>query len=233
MNSGERDTNKKDQLDEFFRNKPEWDRASFQAIESAIRSDLKPVRRLSGISLFALLFILAALAIVAAGACFLASHGWNALTPAARLSVFTVLALSAVLLAFALAQQMVPGSRVYWTTGFLFSIVSALILAICAAIFHIEANPHFLRSGLICLGVGTSFAIPAAILFATIAGRGVVLSRERAWPLGGMLAGLVGMTVLEIHCPILDLRHIAAWHFGIPLAGALTGYLFARQRAPE
>ena len=45
----------------------------------------------------------------------------------------------------------------------------------------------------------------------------------------GAVAGLTGLTALEIHCPILTIPHVAVWHAGIFVvsvaAGALIGWI--------
>ena len=47
----------------------------------------------------------------------------------------------------------------------------------------------------------------------------------------GMLAVLVGTTVLEVHCGNLDIWHILVWHVGIALLGMITGLLLAEAAA--
>jgi hypothetical protein len=42
-----------------------------------------------------------------------------------------------------------------------------------------------------------------------------------------MLAGLVSTTVLEVHCPNLNVWHILVWHVGIALSGLVAGLLIA------
>jgi hypothetical protein len=39
----------------------------------------------------------------------------------------------------------------------------------------------------------------------------------------GLLAGFVGVTVLEIHCPNLDRMHIAGGHLGAAVTAVLVG----------
>jgi hypothetical protein len=40
----------------------------------------------------------------------------------------------------------------------------------------------------------------------------------------GLLAGLVGTTALEIHCPNLDAWHILVAHLGVGVLGAIGGF---------
>jgi hypothetical protein len=39
----------------------------------------------------------------------------------------------------------------------------------------------------------------------------------------GLLAGLVGTSALEIHCPNLDAWHILVSHLGVAVLGAMAG----------
>jgi hypothetical protein len=43
----------------------------------------------------------------------------------------------------------------------------------------------------------------------------------------GGFAGLIGVTVLEVHCPNLNLYHILVWHLGVLLLSALGGLALA------
>lgn len=215
------------ELDELFRRQADAFDATdaVRSIRQVAQGDLKPVKVLPGPVFFTLSFLAIAAVLAIAGALVLTGNGWSALTPLARASVFVTLAASAALLAFSLSLQMVPGSRVYWTPSLIVIGLCVLILLVLTGLFQFKAEPQFLRAGLICMRTGTPFAIPAAILFAIVLRRGAVLSPRRVGMLCGMLAGLVSMAVLEVHCPNLDLLHIVMWHFGIPVLGAFLGYL--------
>jgi hypothetical protein len=56
---------------------------------------------------------------------------------------------------------------------------------------------------------------------------GAILSPRVAGAITGMLAGLVSTTVLEVHCPNLDVWHILVWHLGIALLGMVVGLFVA------
>jgi hypothetical protein len=64
--------------------------------------------------------------------------------------------------------------------------------------------------------------------------RGVVLNPAAAGALTGLLAGVSGLTLLEIFCPNPDKYHILAWHMGAALVstigGAAIGWLVDRFR---
>jgi hypothetical protein len=214
-----------DELDELFRvERGVRDNVPLEGIRSNIAGDLKPVRQIPSAAVFATSFLVFAVAIAVASSLALPSYGWELMMPAARASVFLTIAASAAMLAFSLSLQMTPGSRSYWPPALMVMGLSALTLVALAAVFQVKAEPRFLKSGLICARAGMPFAVPAAILFVVLLKRGAVLSFRRAGMLAGMLAGLVSMAVLEIHCPNFDLLHVVTWHFGIVLGGALAGY---------
>ena len=57
--------------------------------------------------------------------------------------------------------------------------------------------------------------------------RGAILFPKFIGAAAGALAGLIGLSVLEINCPNLNVFHILVWHGGVVLvsssAGALLG----------
>jgi len=71
--------------------------------------------------------------------------------------------------------------------------------------------------------MGVPFALLAAGPFWVVLRRGAILSPRAAGATTGLLAGLAGTSVLEIHCPNLDLSHILVWHVGVSVLGSLCG----------
>jgi hypothetical protein len=69
--------------------------------------------------------------------------------------------------------------------------------------------------------------MPAAFLLWFILRRGAILYPTLVGAIAGGLAGLAGMSVLEINCANLNVFHILVWHGGVvtlsSLAGALLG----------
>jgi hypothetical protein len=52
---------------------------------------------------------------------------------------------------------------------------------------------------------------------------GAILSPKLTAATAGGFAGLIGLTVLEVHCPILNRYHILIWHMGVVLLSMLGG----------
>ncbi len=84
---------------------------------------------------------------------------------------------------------------------------------------------------------GIPYAIPAAFVFWFILRRGAILSFRVVGAITGMLAGLVSTTVLEVHCPNLNVWEVLIWHFEIAFRGRRTkqwaAMLFAIRNAVE
>src|SRR5262249_43102754 len=85
--------------------------------------------------------------------------------------------------------------------------------------FRHETN--FWRAGWTCLSCGMVFFVPVAIVFWRLLHQGAVLNPRLTAATAGLLAGLTGITVLEIHCVIQTAWHVMIWHLGVPAIGAL------------
>lgn len=215
-------------LSDLFSRREAPDREVVSKIEARLTTNLVPVEPIARPIAFALLFIAALVAISVLSLVLLRVTGWNSMDMLTKAAVFGALSAAVSVLALSLAQQMVPGSRVYVSSISLLGGVGVFLLVVFACCFQIQAEPRFLSSGLVCLQVGTPFAIPMALLLYWIVRRGLILSEPRVFATVGFLAGLVSVTVLELHCPNFDLLHILTWHLGIPVAGAILGAVWAR-----
>lgn len=196
-------------------------------IQGGILRDLKPIRPLasSGILFFGCVIIF--LSVVAVGALLLGTNGWNALSILQRIAVFTTLAASAVLLAISMARQMAPGSKHVVPPAVTAVAVLVVLMMVIAAMFGSQQESAFLRSGVMCLKNGLRYSMPAAFLLWLILRRGAVLYPKLIGAVAGGLAGLAGLSVLELNCPNLNAFHILVWHASLvavcSIAGALLG----------
>ena len=198
-------------------------------IQAQLRADLKPVKPLPPARVFVLALLLIAAAAVAIGAAHLGIAGWEALGTLRRSVVFAVLAAGLGLLSVLLSRVMVPGSRVLLDSRVAVAGVFAILAPIFAILFDFHAEPTFVATGLVCLTIGIECALPVAAFSWLILRQGMVLQPTAAGALTGLLAGLSGVTVLEIFCPNPDRYHILVWHIGAAMvstiAGAAVGWL--------
>lgn len=196
-------------------------------LQNMIVGDLRPVHPMPPSWVFLSVFALIFLALSYLGVLYLRPYGWVVLMLGQKIAVFTTIGASAALLAFALVRQMVPGQKVLLRPGLLPVGLFVLLCLVVASVFQVRTDPHFLQSGYRCLKAGVPYAIPAAFVFWLILRCGAILSPRVVGAITGMLAGLVSTTVLEVHCPNLNVWHILVWHVGIALLGLVIGLLIA------
>lgn len=212
-------------ISELLSRDPQIDANQIGRLQKMIISDLRPVRPLLPSWVFASAFVSIFLALSVAGVLYLGQYGWFVLMPGQKIAVFATLASSAVLLAFSLVRQMVPGQKALLRPGLLPASLLVLLCLVVAGVFQVHADPHFLSAGEACLRAGFPYAIPAAFAFWLILRRGAVMVPRLSGAVIGLLAGLVSTTVLEVYCPNLNVWHILIWHVGIAFLGLAAGVL--------
>ncbi len=131
-----------------------------------------------------------------------------------------------------LVSQLIPGSRRNFSGIALLAAISISLLAVFALMFRDYRTEHFLSAGIMCLLTGVLLAIPAAFLSWLLLRRGFAVNSIAAGLVGGALAGLCGVTLLELHCPNLQALHVLVWHTAVvpvsAAAGALVGWALRR-----
>jgi hypothetical protein len=192
-------------------------------ITGGILDDLKPIRPLapSHILLFACVIIF--LSVVACGALLVGLKGWSALSLVQRVIVFSTLAASTLLLAISLVRQIVPGSKHVFAPSVLLAGTLAALIIVIVATFRLQKESAFLASGVMCMKSGFAYSIAEASLVWLVLRRGAVLYPKIVAAVAGGLAGLAGLSVLELNCPNLNVLHILVWHGGVAAIGSLGG----------
>jgi hypothetical protein len=150
-----------------------------------------------------------------------------ALNLSQRLAIFAMLGANAVLLAVSLAQQMVPGQMSWFRQEWLPIAVFVSLCLTIAGLFHLHPDPRYPTAGGSCFRIGFPYAIAAGVAFWLILRRGAMLSPRIVGATAGMLAGLVGTTVLEVSCPNHNVWHVFVGHFGIAFLSMIAGLLIA------
>jgi hypothetical protein len=180
-----------------------------QRVADSIRPSLHPVRPLAG----------------AARAGF---FGFAKMDLLEHLLVFPALVLLAWVAASEFAHAMIPGSLRRISPGALLGFGTAALLAMFASLFRDYQTDHFFSIGIVCLLTGLLHAIPAALLGWLLVRRGFATNLVTAGLVAGVLGGLAGVGVLELHCPNFQAAHVLVWHTCVvPLsgaAGALVGW---------
>jgi len=194
-------------------------------MQADILEDLKPVRPLHSPRIHLLACAIIFLSVVAVGALLLGTTGWNVLNMLQRKAVFVTLTAGAVLLANSLVRQMVPGSKHAFVPATLPIAILAALMLVIVAMFRSQRESAFILGGLACMKNGVLFSIPAAFLLWLILRRGALLLPKLIGAAAGGLAGLSGLSVLEVNCPNLDVFHNLVWHGGVVVISSLGGAL--------
>jgi hypothetical protein len=196
-----------------------------QAIAERIGRNLSAVRPLGPFGYYAAGFALIFLAPIVAALGMLSTNGIARMSPAAIVIAFGALAACAALLAVSLAADMSPGSRrpapsVVLTGGILLSLAAIF----CVLLPYRTETGFWVQSGL-CLQLGVVFAVPTAALAWGLLRRGAVLSPAMSGAAAGLLGGLAGLAVLEIHCPDQNVAHVLVAHWGAALVCTAAAWL--------
>jgi hypothetical protein len=194
-------------------------------IKAGILEDLRPVRPLapSGILLFGCAIIF--LSVVALGSLLLGMNGWGALSLVQKIAVFVTLASSAVLLAISMIRQIVPGTKHIFAPTVLLVAILVVLMTVIATLFRSQQESAFLGTGVMCMTNGLTYSSLVAFLLWLILRRGAILHPKLIGAVTGGLAGLAGLSVLEVNCSDLNVFHILVWHEGVVVISALVGAL--------
>jgi hypothetical protein len=208
----------------------DWPRPSeslLWRIQAGILGDLRPIRPLARSRTWLFACAIICLSVVALGALLLGTTGWNALSIMQRFGVFVALAGGAVLLAISMVRQMVPGNKHTFAPSTLLPAILVVLMMVIAATFRPQRESVFLASGVTCVKNGLTCSIPTGFLLWLILRRGAILYPKPIGAVAGGLAGLAGLSVLEINCANLNVFHVLLWHVGVvainSLGGALVG----------
>lgn len=192
-------------------------------IEDAILPGLRPVSPLPGVWRVAAALLLCSIIVIAAANWRLGVAGWQARSGLQAAVDFSLLGISILALTNLLARQMMPGSRHRVPVWVYLAVPAAALLAAEASLFGDIRRPDSVRVALTCWGIGVTCAAVSAPLFWLVLRRGFSLHPIGHGATAGFLAGLVGVTVLEIYCPYLDRTHISVSHIGAAITSALVG----------
>jgi hypothetical protein len=138
--------------------------------------------------------------------------------------IFGMLLACTGLLVSSLVQQMAPGRRHRIPPRFLPLGIMVALAVLIAVLFPFHQERNFWARDWACLKRGIPLGAIAAVPFWLVLRRGAILSPAMTGAATGLLAGLVGTSALEIHCPNLHAGHILVSHLGSAVLGATVGF---------
>ena len=192
-------------------------------IEAAILPGLRAVSPLPSVWRVAATLLLGSIAVIAIANWWVGLEGWDARNGLQSAVDFSLLGISLLALANLLAQQMTPGSRYRAAVWVWLAAPVVALLAAVALLYGDVWKPDYVAWAMNCLKIGGACAAVSAPLFWLALRRGFSLHPIAHGATAGLLAGLVGVTVLEIYCPYLDRFHIFVSHIGVAVIAALVG----------
>jgi hypothetical protein len=206
----------------------EVDGGVLERVSGVVLPSLRPVRPLLSPGVIALGLQMIFLLVAILGATYLGNNGVRVLNGPESALIFVVLNMLARLAASAGAAEMVPAGKSRVDARILLGSCTVTFVAVFAILFHDYRLDRFVSEGINCLAIGLADAGAAGFLLWLVIRRGLILHPIAAGVATGTLAGLAGLGMLELHCPILKAMHLMVWHIAvIPLSG-LAGYLAGR-----
>jgi hypothetical protein len=198
-----------------------------KSVSDSLQSSLKPVRPLASTWLLATAAVTLAAAVAVAGAAHAGFLGFEKLSVIERGLIFVTLGALLWLAAAEFVNQMIPGSRHRITPRPLIWTCIIALAAVFAILFRDYQTTHFLSAGIVCLATGFLHAIPVGLLSWLLLRRGFAVDRVAAGFSAGLLGGLAGVVMLELHCPNFEAFHILVWHTAVAPVSAAAGALLA------
>jgi hypothetical protein len=197
--------------------------AVLRKIAEGLADNLRPVRPLAPARYFAGAFACIFVAVVALTVYCLGAFAIAVMTPWQTAAILSTLAVSTGLLVYSLVNQMAPGSRHRFSPALLAVGIAISVAMVMAVLFRVQQEENFWGNAWVCIRAGTLVGALAAVPFWLVLRRGAMLSPPMTGAAAGLLSGLAGTSMLEMHCPNLNALHILLSHLGVAILCALAG----------
>ncbi len=221
---------KNEEIDEILGREAshEVDPALLNRVIASIGASLQPVRPMGAPWILAAALLLICVALAATGAAVFGVNGIPNLSGAQMAAIFPALGIFIWLAALISAGEMAPGQRRWMNPALLLVLVMAGFLAVDAILFRDYGTDSFVAQGVPCLRAGLVIAVPTGVASWLVLRRGFAVDWTAAGLAAGTLAGLAGLTMLEIRCPNFHALHVMVWHTAVIPISAIVGSLMAR-----
>jgi len=197
--------------------------ALLQRVAGSIKSSMRPVRPLPPTWVLASELILICAAVALAGAARAGFYGIEKMSVLERSLIFPVLGILGWVVAAEFVSEMIPGSRRRIAPGALLGIGSLALLGLFAVLFRDYRTNDFVSAGIVCLMTGLLHAVPTGLVSWWLLRRGFAVNSVAAGLAGGTLAGVAGVTMLELHCANFQALHVLLWHTAVVPGSGTAG----------
>jgi hypothetical protein len=209
-------------LERATHSRHEVDPVLLDRVAASIKSSVQPVRPLPPMWVLTGGLVLICAAVGLVGASRAGFNGFEKMDLLERVLIFPTLVIFAYVAGQEFVSQLIPGSRHRVSPGVLLGTGSAALTSLFSVLFRDYKTDHFVSAGVACLVTGFLHAIPAAFASWLLLRRGFAVNSVAAGLAAGTLAGLAGVTVLELQCANFQALHVLVWHIAvIPLSGTI------------
>lgn len=204
------------------------DAAILQRISAQLAAVSAPVRPLpSNAALMTIgLAIFAAVSFAIASSVHL--YAFASLSVAEMTVYYSAICLFAILFARALVERMIPGTKRLLPSAVLWGTALVTLGILMSGIFSDYITEHLVASGIPCLRLGAISALVSGLLGWRLLRRGYLVSPRETILLYCFFAGLVGVAVLALHCPIRNSLHCVIFHLGAMVLAGVAGSFLGR-----
>ncbi len=206
------------------------DRERVRQIQRLITASLKPVRPLPSDRTLIAIFLSLFTAFSLVAAIPVGYIGFHALSIQQKFTYYLLISLLAILFAVTTSHQMIPGSKRTVHSRWLIAGALLSLALVSVVLFPNFDLDRFVGLGIPCLRLGTICAILSGSLFWFVLRKGFSTSPGETGTSAGFFAGLTGVAVLALHCPIQNSAHIIVWHLGAMVLGGVGGAILGTLR---
>lgn len=192
-------------------------------IVSRIESSLQPVAPLPPPARTVAALIIAVAGTATLGAAILGMHGIQSMSTTVAGTICISLLVLLSVAAVNNVQLGIPGGRNWITAPKLLIAAVLATIGLFAACFSDYSVDDFVSQGLRCLTAGVFQACPVALIIWFLLRRHFAVDTKAAIIARATLAGLGGLTMLELHCARLQVPHLAVWHTAVLPVCVLLG----------
>ena len=231
---------KDDEIDDILKHaagaSPDIDPAVLERVTESLASSLHPVRPMAASWVLVSALVLVCGCVAIAGAVLLGPYGIGKMSALEITLILPVVGSLIWLAAVASVREMIPGSSHPFAQWVVPAGSSLALVAVFALAFDHYGTERFVPQGLKCLSAGLLFALPAALAGWLVLSRGFAVNQIAAGLAQGVLAGLAGIGMLELHCANFEGPHQMLWHVAVlPLCGAagVLAVWLIRSRNPK
>jgi hypothetical protein len=201
------------------------DPALLDRVADSMRSSLSPVRPIQAPWILASAVALICVIVALAGAMLLKPHGIQKMNALQIGLIFPVLGILIWIASVLCVSEVIPGSRrpvAPWLLLLSGCLAPAVVFAL---LFTDYGRERFVSQGMTCLTAGLLHAFPVSVASVWVLSRGFALNSVAGGLAKGTLAGLAGVTMLELHCPNFEAPHVMVWHIAVLAVSGVVGAL--------